>query len=116
MDHFPMDAPVEIPMSLNADAAGITIAKEIETEIETGTETVTEIATEIVTEDAAVIPDQCPALGIVTTVAVIITITEALRDLISRESEEGRPAAVIIAPSKTKRNTFYCNKKSGSIF
>lgn len=67
-----------------------------ETGIATETETVaeTETATGIVTEDAAAIPGQCQAHGIM--IAVATMITETLQGRISRESEEERPAAAII--------------------
>lgn len=61
-------------------------------------------------EAVAAIPVQCPALGIIM-IVVVIMITETLQDRISRESEEGRPAAAIISRIKY---LFSSVKKSGS--
>lgn len=82
--------------------AEIIAATEAVTETETETETGTEIetVTEIAREDAAAIPVQCPALGII--MIVTIMITETLQERIFRESEEEKPVAVIIIPSRTK--------------
>lgn len=86
-------------------AAGRTVTV---TETVTGTEAATEIVTETgivtktVTAAVAATPDQCRVLGIIMTAAATIAITEVLRDRISRESEEARPAGVIIIPSRTK--------------
>lgn len=79
------ETPAVIPMIRN-----VTVAKIITARI-------------IVKEAADAIQAQCPVHGITMTAAAIM-ITETLQDLTFRESEEGKPAAAIIIPSRTKSN------------
>lgn len=96
-----MDVAAEIHVETPAVIAMVIpmIRSVKETEITTAIITVRITAIITAREAVAAIPVQCPALGIIM-IVVVIMITETLQDRIFRESEEGRPAAAIISRIK----------------